>query len=145
MKHLLSLFVIALCVYPHGAVTSAFAQVDDAYLARLEVAKQVQDARPVRAQVDDAIDRYLLRLPEDQREEAGQLIREIINYDALEKISLDAYTEVYTEQELRAMYEYYSKPESRSAAAKTDQYADKVFPEIVRMLDRAIMRARTGG
>jgi hypothetical protein len=68
-----------------------------------------------------------------------------LNYEALEKISIDAMAETYTVAELEAMNEYYSKPEAKSAQPKYSNYANKVFPEITRMLDEAVMRVRTGG
>ena len=72
-------------------------------------------------------------------------MRGVLNYQAIEKISIDAMAETYTLPELQAMVDYYSKPEAISAAAKDQAYGQKVYPEIMRMLDAAMMKVRTGG
>lgn len=139
MKHIV--FALALWLLPFGAMAQ-----DDANLERrLELAKEIQKVRPVQSQVDGALERYLQSVPESQRDSYRRALQGVLSYKALEKISNDAYAEVYSEAELSAMLEYYKKPESLSAAKKSDQYAGRVLPEIMRMLDRAMMRVRTGG
>lgn len=119
---------------------------DDGFEARLEIAKQIQEVRPVKEQVDNAIEQYLsTQVAPPQRESYRRALQKVVSYRALEKISADAYAETFTEEELSAMYEYYKKPESISAAKKVPQYTAIVLPEIARMLDRAMMRVRTGG
>jgi hypothetical protein len=125
----------------------AFAEVagDQAdYERRHELAEKMQELRPAREQVDSAVDQYVMQMPADQRESYRTALRSMLNYKALEKISVDAYAEVYTAQELQTMVEYFSKPEAQSASDKIDKYANIVYPEIVRMLDKAMMRAKTG-
>ncbi len=111
---------------------------------RLELAEKMHDLRSTRAQVDAAIEELSKRQPEAQREEFKAAMHKIFNYDAIERISIDAMVETYTLPELEAMVEYYSKPEGKSAEAKETAYAKKVFPEIIRLIDSAIMRVRTG-
>ncbi len=114
---------------------------------RMELSKQWHKIMPVsvREQVNSAIDEVTRTLPDNEREAFRTNLRSILNYQAIEKISTDAVAEVYTVTELEAMIEYYSKPEGKSAQLKFDSYAGKVYPEITRMLDQAIMRVRTGG
>lgn len=123
---------------------SAYA-ADDGFEKRVEIAKQIQEVRPVKEQVDGAIEQYLQRISPSQRESYRRGLQKAISYKALEKISIDAYAEVFTEEELASMLDYYKKPESISAAKKATQYTSIVLPEIVRMLDRAMMRVKTGG
>ncbi|MEM7679768.1 MAG: DUF2059 domain-containing protein [Pseudomonadota bacterium] len=119
---------------------------DDGFEKRLEIAKQIQEVRPVKDQVDGAIDQYIAsRIPLTQQASYRRALEKAVSYKALEKISADAYAETFTEEELRAMLDYYKKPESVSAAKKVPQYTGIVLPEIARMLDRAMMRVRTGG
>lgn len=82
--------------------------------------------------------------PEGERETFKTAMRNVFNVTALEKISTDAYAESFTVEELRAMVEYYSKPEAISATEKFQNYANIVYPEIMRMLDRAAIRIKTG-
>lgn len=134
--------------------TGAFAQeqqaaapsADEAALQRrLELATEIQELRPAKERIESAIERYTARIEPAKREVYRSALRNVFNYKALEKISIDAYADIYTEDELKAMLEYYRKPESKTAAEKTGQYADRVYPEIIRMLDRAMMRVKTGG
>ena len=119
-------------------------KVDATYEERIELATKMHDLRPVRAQVEGAIDRYAETRPANERESFKTAMRSVFNLKALEKISVDAYAETFTVEELRSMVEYYSKPEARSASDKYENYAAIVYPEIVRMLDRAAIRLKTG-
>lgn len=111
---------------------------------RLELAQKMHEFRPAREQVDSAIETVSQRLPEAERAAFRTSMQSVLNYKAIEKISIDAMAETFTEAELEAMVEYYSKPEARSVTDKYPQYQQKVAPEIVKMIDRAMMRARTG-
>jgi hypothetical protein len=138
-----SLLLLAMTVN----VTTAFAQEtpDPAtFEQRLELAKKMHEFRPVKEQVDKAIDAYVSNMPQEQQEDFRTALTTALNYDALEKLSVDAMTETYTLEELTAMVDYYGKPEARSASDKYDVYAGKVYPEIGKMLDKAIMRVKTG-
>ena len=128
---------------------SAYAQnaADDDLTARLVLAEQMVEIRPVRDQVKTAIDQYvkitMADTTDQNRQKASLALMKIINIKALQQISIDAYAEVFTHGELQAMVEYHSKPEAQSASAKQADLAGKISPEIVRMLDQAMIRART--
>ena len=124
--------------------TPARAEDPGSEAKRYELAREMHKLRPTRDQVYAAIDQMAQAQPESEREAFRTAMRNILNYEAIEKISIDAMAETYSEKELTAMVEYYSKPEALSAAQKDPQYAQKVYPEIVRMLDQAMMRVRTG-
>lgn len=115
------------------------------YASRRALAEKMHKFRPVREQVNSAIDQYAQTQPPQQREAFKTTMRNVLNYKALEKISTDAYADTFTLKELESMVEYYSKPEARSASDKFDDYAGLVYPEIIRMLDKALIRVRTGG
>lgn len=139
MRNLVLLLTVFLLIEP------ALAQDDAGPIERrMELAQQMHQFRPAREQVDSAIEAHVMRLPENQRELFRTALKSALNYQALEQISIEAMAETYTEAELAAMVEYYAKPEARSASDKYDQYAGKVFPEIARMLDTALMRLKTG-
>ena len=101
--------------------------------------------RPTKDQVYNAIDQVAMSQPADQQEAFKTAMKSVLNYKAIEKISIDAMAETYTLAELQAMVDYFSKPEAISAAAKETEYSKKVYPEIIRMLDQAMMKVRTGG
>ena len=119
--------------------------MDEASIARrAELAKKLHDLRPTRDQVYAAIHQAAATQPPEEQESFRMAMRNVLNYQAIEKISIDAMVEIYTEPELQTMLDFYSKPEAKAASAKEDQYAGKVYPEIMRMLDEAMMRVRTG-
>ncbi|MGQ0528160.1 MAG: hypothetical protein ACT4OY_09080 [Alphaproteobacteria bacterium] len=128
------------------AMTQAFAQGQQAdFEARLALAKKMHELQPAKEQVWSAIDQVSLQQPESEREIFVTKMREILNYKAIEKVSIDAMVETYTAPELEAMVEYYAKPEAISASKKIGVYSQKVYPEILKMLDQAMMKLRTGG
>lgn len=124
---------------------SAHAQDDADFNARVEVAKKLQEIKPVGKQIDAALEVIARQYPEDQREPFLTAMKRLINYNAIEKISLDAMVDTYSLKELQRMYDFYSSPEAASIAEKTPKYEEKVRPEISRMIDKTLMRVRTGG
>jgi hypothetical protein len=126
----------------------SFAQSEKVDLMeKLALAAQLEQIRPVENQIKSAVGRYVeLKLTDaspENRAKAAAALMEIINVKALQQISIDTYAEVYSQAELEAMVEYYTKPEAKTAAAKQDQIAARIGPEIIRMLDQALIQART--
>ena len=122
-------------------------EVDRGLELRLELADQMLAINPPRDQVRSAIEgyirTYMLASPPLEKEQFRTAMLSIINYKALEGLTREAYVDFFTEAELSAMVEYYSKPEALSARSKLKEFEGRVYPEIIRMIDQAIMRART--
>lgn len=146
---ILVLLLLAVCppaaFAEDAAAPSVQAQDDASYAKRLELARKMHEINPARDQINAAIDQAAESQPEQEREAFKTAMRSVLNFQAIEKISIDAMAEVYTERELQAMVNYYSLPEAKSAGEKQMKYSEKVYPEIIRMLDQAMMRVRTGG
>lgn len=120
-------------------------KLSEEQLARkIELAKKMHEIRPAAKQIDDAIRSISMRLPEAEREPFIASMRTSLNYNAVERISMDAMVDVFTLPELEAMVEYYSKPEAISAGDKMSEWAKLVQPEITRLIDRSLMRTRFG-
>ena len=113
-------------------------------LKKIELAEKMHEFRPTHKQVNQAIDKIATRYPVQKRESFKLAMRRTLNYKAVEKISIDAMVETYSLKELEAMVEYYSKEEARSASEKYEDYASKVQPELIRMIDKAMMRVKAG-
>ena len=111
---------------------------------RVALAKEMHKIRPTREQVDGAIRQASLSVPENERAAFIAAMTSVLNYRAIERISVDAMAEVFTVKELESMVEYYSKPEAKSASKKIKDWAKIVQPEINRIIDKAMMRVRTG-
>ncbi len=118
---------------------------DKAVLAKkIALAREMHKIRPTRTQIDSAIQRSSFALPARDRRAFVDAMKGMLNYNAIERISVDAMIETYTLKELDAMVKYYSKPEAKSASDKVVSWARIVQPEIVNMIDKAMMRIRTG-
>lgn len=115
------------------------------FAKKLELAKQMHTFRPAAEQVDAAIESISERMRTSDAEAFKSSMRNLLNYRSIEQMSINAMAETYTEEELQAMVDYYSKPEAQSAAKKYKAYQDKIEPDIVRMIDSAVMKLRTGG
>ncbi|MGH1375834.1 MAG: hypothetical protein ACRBCK_05735 [Alphaproteobacteria bacterium] len=128
------------------SIDEAKAELEDKELAekKIELARIMHKVRPTRDQVDGAIKRASLALPATERQAFVGAMQSMLNYNAIERISMDAMVQTYTFKELKSMVDYFSKPEAKSASDKTGHWARAVQPEIARMIDRAMMRVRTG-
>lgn len=111
---------------------------------RMELAQKMHQMRPAALQVQEAIDQASESLPEGEREAFRARMKQAIDIEALERTSISAMARVFTPAELERMIAYYSTPEAASIAQKMPQYQRIVQPEIVKMLDKALMDIRTG-
>ena len=129
------------------ALPFAPALAQDDFGKKLELSEKMVELRPARIQLENALDvyiqNYMRRSSEEEQADFRAAILGVLNAETLEKITIDAYAETFTLQELEAMVEYYSKPEARSASDKQGELKDKIMPEIVRILDDALMRLRS--
>ena len=123
----------------------AFAQEDD-FAQRLALAEKMLEIRPAGEQLRSALDQYiqsyLVRYPETEKQIFRASILKAVNEKALEKTAVDAYAEIFTLKELEAMLEFYAKPEARAIREKQGELNARVKPEIIRMLDQALMKVR---
>lgn len=143
--HLIKAFLICIFIMTLAVPAVAQTEIDSESLQRrLELAEKYHEIFPAKDEVESAIDKIAARLPETERESFKLSMRNILNYKAIEKISIDAMADNFTEEELAALVEYYSKPEAITAIEAKRKWADQVGPEIMRMLDQAMMRVRTG-
>lgn len=118
---------------------------DESTLARrIELAEKMHTYISTRDQVDNAIRRSAQAMPSPERENFISAMSSMLNYNAIERISVDAMAETFTVEELEVMVDYYSKPETAEISRKTRLWGEKVQPEITRMIDKAMMRVRMG-
>ncbi len=120
-------------------------QQDPATLAhRMELAKKMHTINPLDPQIDGEIRRASLTVPFLEREAFLAAMSTVINRKTIEEVSIKAMAEIYSVAELEAMVNYYGKPEAKSAMAKIGDWARIVQPQLSRIIDRAIMRVKTG-
>ncbi len=111
---------------------------------KADLAREMHQIRPTRVQVDAAIEQAAKGMPEEQRRAFISAMKSVLNYNAIEKISIDAMVETFTLSELQAMVGYHKTSEAKSISEKMPQWATKVQPEVLRMMDAAMMRVKTG-
>ena len=130
-------------------ISAPVAWAEDDFEQRLELAEQMLDIRPARVQLESALDQYIANYMFNQPDHEQKIFRSamlnVMNHKALNKIAVDAYAETFTVEELVAMVEYYAKPEAQSARKKQGELNRKISPEIIHMLDQALMRIRAEG
>lgn len=155
MKHILPLFALSLMlsmpvmaqeegtpVPAEGAVSMpAEAPIPEANMA---LAKQMHEIWPIRTRIESAIDAVSERFPEDKQAQVKATIRKSIQYDQVEEESIKAMASTFTEDELKAMVEFYGSEAGRSISAKTQDYELAMRPVIVKMLDKAMLDLKTG-
>ncbi len=113
---------------------------------RLVLAKKMIEILPAQPQIEAAVDGYIsgtmATFSQKDRDTFRRAMLNVMNPKALEKSAIDAYVSTYTKKELAAMVEYYDKPEARSASEKQPEFAAKIYPEIIKMMDQAVIRLR---
>ena len=144
MKRLFFLSLASILMISLGSAHAQEEQVSD-LSTRLELSRKMHELRPVKPQVDRAIDNVAQALPEIQRREFKLSMQRILNYPAIENLSVEIMADTYSAEELQVMVAYYQNPIAQSAAEKTVDYQQKLGPEIMRIMDRAMMEIRTGG
>lgn len=140
MRFIISFFVLVLIFS-----TPVMAEdVSGGFEKRKNLAEIMHKIKPVRDQIYSAIDLISLRLPEEQREIFKTNMRRVVDFRVVEKISINAMANTFTIEELQAMIEYNQKPEAKSASEKYSDYQKEVGVAISQLLDKAMMRVRTG-
>jgi hypothetical protein len=71
-------------------------------------------------------------------------MRKNIEFEALENASIEAMAEVFTAKELTAMIDFYGSKEGRSVSHKTEDYEKLLQPELIKILDKAILDSKLG-
>lgn len=135
---LLTLSALALI----GAATPSYAQDDDA--RKMALVKQMHEIRPARTQVREAVEQVSRNLPPMERDRFLKMVENAFDYDRLEKMSVEAMADLFTLAEMEKMVGYFSSPEAQSIGEKLPKYQERLQPEIIRMLDAAMMTERTG-
>lgn len=140
MKNIISAFVLSLCLLS----APSFAEEAPDHQERLELSQKMHEIQPASRQIEVAVNRVALRLPETERAKFKDSIMTAIDTQRLEELSIKTMADIFTKDELDAMVGYFAAPEAASISEKMPLYQDVIQPEITKMLDAAIMKARTG-
>jgi hypothetical protein len=110
----------------------------------MELAKTMFDLTPPSEADDAAIKRIVANVPADQRDIARKGMTDAFEYGKFHDFVVKTMADTFTVAELKKMIAYHSSPEAASIAKKMPDYEAKVQPQLLRMLDVALMITRTG-
>jgi len=111
---------------------------------RLELAKKMHEIRPAKVQIEAAIEQMSQRIPPSDRPRFKDIMMKSMDFERLDKLSIETMAEVFTAPELERMVGYFGSAEAASISQKMPVYQSIVQPEIAKMVDAAMMLARTG-
>lgn len=111
---------------------------------RLALAQKMHEIQPASQQIDIAVSRVAQQMPEADRKPFHDNIMAAIDNKKLEELSIKTMADIFTKEELTLMVGYFSSPQAKSISEKMPMYQDILNPEIMKMLDAAMMKARTG-
>jgi hypothetical protein len=128
-----------------SAPASASAPAADADLEeRTALATKMAELTPPSEAVNTVIRRIVASVPADQRAIAQKSMTESFEYQRFHDFVVKTMVDTFTTAELKEMVAYHSSPEAASIAQKMPGYERKIQPEMTRMIDTAMMVARTG-
>ncbi len=152
MKPILPLFAIAMLMSaPAWSQENAGTPIPQAEegeeavsAAAMALAKEMHEIWPIRTRIESAIDSVAQNFPPEKQAEAKAIIRRNIQFDQVEEESIRAMASTFTEEELRAMVDFYGSETGRGISSKTQDYEAAMVPVITKMMDKAMLDLKTG-
>ena len=145
MRQFLVLGLVAILSVSAAHAQDKPASAESDYPKRLELAKRMNDIRPAKTQVQEAVSQVGQNLSPVDRDKFNKMVEKAFDYEKLEKLSVETMAELFTVPELEKMVDYFGSPEAKAIAEKLPKYQEKVQPAIIQMLDAAMIADRTGG
>lgn len=136
--------VPAMAVAQDGIPVTAEAAMDDTAL-KMDLAKKMHEIRPARMQVQEAVKQASRNLQPLEQDKFIKMVDRAFDYDKLEELSVATMVKIFTTAELQKMVDYFGSPEAKAIGDKLPQYQMELHPEIIKMLDAAMMTEKTGG
>lgn len=112
--------------------------------SNLALAKKMHEIWPIRTRIESAIEAVAENFPPEKQAEVKAKMRKSIQYDQVEEESIRAMASTFTEDELKAMIDFYGSDVGRSISAKTQDYELALRPVMVKMMDKAMLDLKTG-
>lgn len=136
-------FLVALWM-AFAPVTASAQEGDPALSARVELARELHEIRPLDDHITAAIRDISQRYPEAQRGVFVERMERAFDSERLTALSVDVMAETFTDAELQAMISYFGSPEGQSISEKMPVYQALLEPQLVRLIDQAMMDLRAG-
>jgi hypothetical protein len=144
MRHFLLIALAVMLSGPALAQDTAAPAGGDDMATRTQLAARMHEIWPVATRVEEAINTVVEGVPDGDREAFKARMRQAIDQKALEEESIAAMASVFTAPQLQAMVNFYGSTEGQAVSAKTEDYMKILQPVMVKMLDSALLKMRTG-
>lgn len=135
MKILLAVFLLLLSG-PAFAQDAAKPPAD--MKERIALATQFHKIRDLKIQINKTLDTMGESLTPEGKTKYQSEMRRVFNYKVVEDASIKAMAETFTVPELKALIDFHSKPEGRSATDKMGEYDAKLMPTLKNAVDGAL-------
>lgn len=106
----------------------------------MALAREYVATVPVENEVKMAIEHMAQQVPAEQRVLFRQLGEKSIDYNRLRSEAEKAVAETFTENEIRAMTEFYKSPEGQAVRAKMPEYDKKMEPVMTSILQEFVKK-----
>lgn len=108
---------------------------------RIALATKIHEKVNVREKLFKAMEVVTQFMTPSEKADFWSKMNTAITEEQINKISIDAMADTYTEDELRAMLTFYSSPAGQTAEAKRTDYEKKVTPEFTKLIDKAVVNS----
>ena len=107
-----------------------------------QLAEKVLEVRPLDKQVERAIQQITAQMPVQRRERIRMVLRNAIDIEYLEHLSLKVMADVFSRKELETMIDFYSRPEIKTMDAKLGEFNRRISPSISLMVEEAMQELK---
>jgi len=114
---------------------------------RKKLIRKLHRILPTSKIVDKSIDSVAPRYAKNAKEldQFQKSMRYVVDYNSLDSKSNEFMDEVFTTEELQALSDFYTNEHGLSAASKMSEYQIKIGTEVMKEIDKSLLRYRTGG
>ena len=107
---------------------------------KLRIAQDILTISPASEQLQIAIDGLEERVPVEKRAQFRAIMKDTVDLDRLSSSAKLSMAEIFTEKELKVLYEYQSSKEGKAIQKKLPQYQERLKPLIEEMLRKAMVQ-----
>lgn len=112
------------------------ARADDS-AEKVALAKEYSQLVPVDSEIATTIEQLALQVPVAQRVQFKAILAQTIKPEKLKAASELALIDIFTEDELEALIEFYKTPEGQAIKTKMPEYQNRLQPVLSAMIQEA--------
>lgn len=124
-----------------GSSIPALAMEDTPQNRATEASRYLQ-AAPMEGVVTNMAGEMASSLPQEQQQAFTAAMQKNTNMQAINQAAQAALVKTFTADELKALADFYSSPQAKSAMAKMESYMSEAMPAIMKEVDAAAQKAQ---